>query len=216
MSMKRVILAGVVPALLFGAGLSSWAQQVPNNYQDKPAGPQSLPGDNLPPFMMLDASGKLKPSPPTPPGGFHPPDEGGKLESTAAGPGLDLAIAGAQAALAECRRLGSHGSVSVVDIAGDARAMLTSDGTDGSHIFVAQRKALTALQFGMPSIKVKELAQQGDPAILARITPNMFVQFGGYPLISQGRVIGAIGYSGGADEPCAKAGWSYIQDRLPH
>jgi uncharacterized protein GlcG (DUF336 family) len=190
------------------------AAQQPITYQDKPVGPQSLPGDNLPPFMMLDSNGKLIPDPPPPPGGLHRPGVG-KPESDAIGPDLSLSIAGAQAAIAECKRLGARGAATVVDSAGDARAMLTADGADGSHVFVAQRKAITALEFEMPSAKVKELAKSGDRAILSRIKPNMFVQFGAYPLTAHGKIIGAIGYSGGIDEPCAKAGWEYMQKSLP-
>lgn len=190
------------------------AVQVPIPYKDKPVGPQSLPGDNLPPFNMLDSAGRLIPAPPPPPGGFHPPNAE-KPESDAVGPSLELSLAGAQAAIAACKKLGRGGSATVIDTAGDARVMLTADGSDGSHVFVAHRKALTALEFEMPSRKAMELAQSKDTAILRRIKPNMFVQFGAEPLTSKGKVIGAIGYSGGSDDACAKAGADYIQARLP-
>ncbi len=217
MNAKHMLRAyGVIVAISLGASLSGPAQaiQTPIPYKDKPVGPQSLPGDNLPPFMMLDPAGKLIPDPPPPPGGFHPRAPG-ELESKAEGPSLELSLAGARAAVDECKRIGSLGAAAVVDAAGDARAMLSADGADGSHVFVAQRKALTALEFEMPSIKVKELAKAGDKDVLKRIKPNMFVQFGAYPLTSHGKVIGAIGYSGGVDEPCAKAGWEFMQKQLP-
>lgn len=213
-SIKRSVntCAAVMAAVGLISGSCVIAVQTPIPYKDKPVGPQSLPGDNLPPFGMLDTNGKLLPDPPSPPGGYHPSN---KPESEAPGPDLELSIAGARAAIAKCKSIGAYGAATVVDSAGDARAMLSADGADGSHVFVAQRKALTALEFEMPSIKVKELASKGDPQTLRRIKPNMFVQFGGYPLTSHGKVIGAIGYSGGVDEPCAKAGWEYIQKRLP-
>ena len=37
-------------------------------FHDKPATPRSLPGDNLPPFAMLDDGGRLVPVPPLPAG----------------------------------------------------------------------------------------------------------------------------------------------------
>lgn len=91
--------------------------------------------------------------------------------------------------------------------------MLTADGADGSHVFVAQRKAITAVAFKVPSAKAQELVSK-DPALLARVTPAMFVQFGAFPIVSRGVVIGAIGYSGGDDEACAMAGLKAIEGRL--
>src|SRR5579862_3046952 len=40
-------------------------------FHDKPASPQSLPGDNLPPFAMLDANGRLIPVPDIPASALH-------------------------------------------------------------------------------------------------------------------------------------------------
>ncbi len=179
---------------------------------DKPVGPQSLPGDNLPPFNMLDANGTLVPPPPPPPGGYH---KGGHEppESTAVGPKLDVAIAGARAAVKDCTARGYYGAATVVDSVGEARAMLSADGSDGSHVFVAQRKAITALEFKMPSADVRDAIAK-DKTLLARVKPNMFVQFGAFPITSGGKVIGAIGYSGGDDVACAKAGWEEIQKLL--
>jgi uncharacterized protein GlcG (DUF336 family) len=210
-SKVRTAIGTAITTLVIAGGASA-AAWVHISYLDKPVGPRSLPGDNLPPFGMLDDSGKLPPYPQMPAGvaELH----ARKAESTVAGPSLDVAIAGARAAIAECRSIGAYGAATVVDIAGDARAMLSADGADGSHVFVAQRKAITALEFEMPGIKVKELAMAGDPKILSRITPNMFVQFGGYPITLKGKVIGAIGYSGGIDEPCAIAGLKEIEKQL--
>lgn len=212
--MARTGACGLLIAAALLAAVPAGAVQVHIKYLDKNGPPQNLPGDNLPPFGVLDANGKLNLGPPPTPG--RPPlGAPHKPESTVAGPKLEVAMAGALAAIAECRRTGAYGAVAVVDTAGDARAMLSADGSDGSHVFVAQRKALVALEFEMPSAKVKDLARAGDPAILARIQPNMFVQFGGYPITSKGKVIGAIGYSGGDDEACAMAGLDVIQKRLP-
>jgi uncharacterized protein GlcG (DUF336 family) len=179
---------------------------------DKPAGPRSLPGDNLPPFNMLDDSGKLIPPPPPPPGGYHHGPKG-QPESTAPGPTLEMAIAAARVAVDNCTARGYYGAATVVDSVGEARAMLSADGSDGSHVFVAQRKAITALEFKMPSADVRDAIAR-DPALLARVRPNMFVQFGAFPITSGGKVIGAIGYSGGDDVACAKAGWQDIQGKL--
>jgi len=208
---STLIGAATLMAGLAGFGAQAFPSQT--HYQDQPVGPQSLPGDNLPPFGMLDRNGHLVPDPPMG-AGFDPAVHARTRESHAPGPSLEIAIAGARAAIAECRRLGAYGAATVVDAAGGARAMLSADGADGSHVFVAQRKAITALEFQAPGKQVKQWAVSGDPKILKRITPNMFVQFGSYPITSHGKVIGAIGYSGGLDEPCAIAGFKAIERRL--
>jgi uncharacterized protein GlcG (DUF336 family) len=207
----KIVFSTAAAALVAATASAAWVHL---DYQDKPVGPVSLPGDNLPPFGMLDHSGKLVPQPPRPAGAPAPGNHERARESNAVGPTLLDSIAAAQAAIAECRKLGAYGAATIVDTAGDARAMLSADGADGSHVFVAQRKAIVALEFEMPGIKVKELALAGDPKVLSRITPNMFVQFGGYPITQKGKVIGAIGYSGGIDEPCAIAGLKEIEKRL--
>ena len=76
---------------------------------------------------------------------------GGPPESTAPGPSLALAIDMARATVQACERQGYRIGAAVIDSIGEARAMLTADGSDGSHVFVAQRKALSALAFGVPS-----------------------------------------------------------------
>jgi uncharacterized protein GlcG (DUF336 family) len=102
--------------------------------------------------------------------------------------------------------------------------MLTADGSDGSHVFVAMRKALTALRFEMPSSKASELVPK-DPELLARVTPNMFVVGGAVPIVLNGETIGAIGVSGAGgsashavpgqqDEICAVAGLRKITKQL--
>jgi len=188
-------------------------------FHDLPDSPRSLPGDRLPPFGMLDAAGRLVPTPVIPAGALHR-GPGSPPESTARGPALELAIEAALAALQSCSAAGYRVGVTVVDSAGDARAMLTADGSDGSHVFVAQRKALTALAFAMPSSKANELVPK-DPALLARVTPAMFVEGGALPLVVGKTTIGAIGVSGAAgtpighqDEVCAAAGVEKIRDKL--
>ncbi len=185
-------------------------------FHDKPASPQSLPGDNLPPFGMLDQQGRLIPEPKLPPGALHH-GPGSPPESTARGPSLEEAIIAARAAVAACGKQGYRVGSAVIDTAGEARAMVTADGSDGSHVFVAMRKALAALTFAAPSSKVHD-ALNADPTQLGKVTPAMFVEGGAVPLMAKGKVIGAIGVSGAAgfpigrqDEVCAAAGRDAIR-----
>ena len=103
---------------------------------DRPAGPRSLPADNLPPFGMLNAAGELVPIPTDLPDALHR-GLGAPPESTAPAPSLAQAVDAARAALDACATAGFHVGVAVVDSAGEARAMLTADSADGSHVVTA-------------------------------------------------------------------------------
>jgi uncharacterized protein GlcG (DUF336 family) len=190
-----------------------------SGFHDKPASPRSLPADNLPPFGMLDDNGQLVPTPPMPPGALHR-GTGSAPESTARGPALGIAVEAARAAVDNCAAAGYRIGAAVIDSAGEARALLTADGADGSHVFVAMRKALTALRFKMPSSEAQRRVSQ-DRSLLAQVTPNMFVEGGAVPILVDGAVVGAIGASGAGgavigqqDETCASAGLNRIKGRL--
>jgi uncharacterized protein GlcG (DUF336 family) len=214
MKILNILIGGLVVGACCGIG---YGGEKP--FHDQPASPRSLPGDLLPPFAMLDASGKLIPMPPIPAGMLHQ-GPGAPPESTARGPSLALAIKAAHAAVDSCGAAGYRVGAAVIDSAGEARAMLTADGSDGSHVFVAMRKAHAALVFGRPSSEANALAPK-DPAMLARVTPDMFVEGGALPIIVGKEVIGAIGVSGAGgtkigqrDEDCAAAGLASIKSKL--
>jgi uncharacterized protein GlcG (DUF336 family) len=209
---KTTIRGGCILAVLFASVL---AQPPGNRPPDKPASPASLPGDTLPPFGMLDSNGKFTPPPPRPIGGTtratrRPP-------VSIRGPALDLAIEAARAAVATCAAGGFYIGATVIDTSGQPRAAVEAEGSDGGHVYVAVRKALVALTFKMPSSQAS-MAVQTDKALLARVTPNMFVMEGAVPLMAGGEIIGAIGASGAAggdqDEVCAIAGLNKIKSRL--
>lgn len=188
-------------------------------FHDQPASVRSLPGDNLPPFEMLDDAGHLVPAPPMPAAALRR-GPGSAPESTARGPTLDLAIEAARAAVSSCAASGYRIGVTVIDAAGEARAMLSADGADGSHVFVAMRKALAALAFNMPSSALGAHIA-ADQGLLARVTPAMFIAGGALPITAGDELIGAIGASGAGgavlgqqDETCALAGLNRIRRRL--
>jgi uncharacterized protein GlcG (DUF336 family) len=188
-------------------------------FHDKPASVRSLPADNLPPFGMLDDAGRWVPAPQLPAGALHG-GPGSPPESSARGPGLALSLAVAHAAVETCAAAGYRVGAAVIDTVGEARAMLTADGSDGSHVFVAMRKALAALEFRMPSSQAYAMVTQ-DQALLARVKPNMFVEGGAVPIIAHGELIGAIGVSGAAgavigqqDEACATAALRQVSAKL--
>ncbi|WP_225007285.1 GlcG/HbpS family heme-binding protein [Novosphingobium percolationis] len=201
-----MLMAGVV---LAGTAV---AQPARKPFHETPAGPRALPGDRLPPFAMIDDKGDLPLVPPPLPPGVHLPQPGDGPESTAPGPNLIEATRMAQAALAACSHDGFRVGVAVVDSVGEARALLTADGADGSHVFVAMRKTEVVRAFGMAS-GAANAALQKDAGLRAKVTLAMFVEGGALPILRDGKLIGAIGVSGAAgmpvghqDEVCAAAG----------
>jgi uncharacterized protein GlcG (DUF336 family) len=209
---KTTIRGGCILAALFASVL---AQPPGNRPPDKPASPASLPGDTLPPFGMLDSNGKFTPPPPRPTGGTA--RAANRPPVSIRGPALDLAIEAARAAVDTCAAGGFYIGATVIDTSGQPRAAVEAEGSDGGHVYVAVRKALVALTFKMPSSQAA-MAVQTDQALLARVTPNMFVMEGAVPLMAGSEIIGAIGASGAAggdqDEVCAIAGLDKIKSRL--
>lgn len=169
--------------------------------------PISLPGDRPPPPMSM----MLRPPSGRPTGRNGPPPD------TTPGPPLALALEAARAAVATCAADELRVGVAVMDSAGQIQVGLNADGAGPGHIFSAARKAVTAVAFGVPTSAVQDKLRAGDPAALALLKPNMVAMPGAVPLIVEGRVLGAIGASGGTgqqDEACAAAGAARIQDRL--
>jgi uncharacterized protein GlcG (DUF336 family) len=202
--------------LIFAAFLTTALAQAPGGRPpDRPASPASLPGDTLPPFGMLDGFGNLVPPP------QWLKESAGRAAKrpavTIRGPELSLAVEAVRAAVDTCSAGGYYIGASVIDMSGQPRAMMEAEGSDGGHVYVAVRKALVALTFRMPSSKASEVVP-GDKALLARVTPNMFVMEGAVPIVVGNEVIGAIGASGAAggdqDEVCAIAGLNRIKDRI--
>jgi uncharacterized protein GlcG (DUF336 family) len=213
MRKRRTVLA------LFGAPLVLIA--IAYGTAQAATSPRSLPADNVPAFGVLDDDGNLIP-PSAVPSTRHPSSL--EPESIAPGPSLSLAIEAARTAVDTCAAAGFRIGAAVIDSVGEARALLTADGSDGSHVFVAMRKALTALRFEMPSSRASQLVPK-DPDMLARVTPNMFVAGGAVPIVRNGETIGAIGVSGAGhgaatstigqqDELCAVAGLHRIEKQL--
>lgn len=169
-----------------------------------------LPGDRI---MHGPPPGGGPGGPGGPPPGGKPPPEAG---STAPSPTLAQALEAAQAALAACKADGYNIGVSVVDSTGEPRVSLSADGAAGGHVYTGVRKALAALAFQMPSGQVAAKIS-ADPASAKLVTPKMATMAGAVPLMSGGKIIGAIGASGassGQDEKCAIAGANKIKAQL--
>jgi uncharacterized protein GlcG (DUF336 family) len=98
-----------------------------------------------------------------------------------------------------------------VDEGGNLVAFARMDDAWLGSIDIAQNKAYTARAFDMSTKDLAPLAQPGGPlyGIEASNHGRLIVFAGGIPLVSDNRVVGAIGVSGGAveqDQEVAEAG----------
>ena len=99
--------------------------------------------------------------------------------------------------------------IAVADEAGDLKAFARMDGAPKLSIQISQDKAYTAASFSMPTHSWFECIKN-DPPLLHGIThpPRLVVFGGGFPIMLNGEMVGAIGLSGGhysQDMECARA-----------
>jgi len=120
--------------------------------------------------------------------------------------GLETARKVAATAIAEAKKGGWTMAVAVVDVAGELVYFERLDNTQFASIGVSQDKARTAVRFKRPSKAFEDALVGGRQAILG--LPGVVPIDGGIPLIVDGKIIGAIGVSGGTsqqDGTCAQA-----------
>ena len=120
---------------------------------------------------------------------------------------LDKADAVLAAAVAEAKAKGWPLVCAVVDSGADLVSFKRMDGAQLGSIEISQAKANAAVKLRRET-KVLEGAIQGGFAYLATL-PGVVASRGGIPLVEGGRIIGAIGCSGGTgsqDEVVCKAG----------
>jgi uncharacterized protein GlcG (DUF336 family) len=111
------------------------------------------------------------------------------------------------AAEAEAAKRGWKLNLAVVDPGGNLVAFARMDGAQLASIAISEHKARTAVTFRRET-KAFENAVQGG-AVYALTLDGVIASRGGIPLVEGGRIIGAIGCSGGTgsqDEVAAKAG----------
>ena len=127
------------------------------------------------------------------------------------GPSITLAQAKkvAEAAVAPARENGWTMVIAIVDPGGYLVYLEKLDETQVGSIAIAVSKARSAAIFKRPTKTFQErLAGGGDGLLVLRLKDAIPVE-GGMPIIAHGKLIGAIGVSGGSsaeDGVCAEAG----------
>jgi glc operon protein GlcG len=113
------------------------------------------------------------------------------------------------AALAEARKNQWTMAAAVVDTAGDLIFFEKLDGTQAASVDISVDKARSAARFKRPTKALQDtLAAGGEGLRMLRLQGAVPVE-GGVPLVMDGKIVGAIGVSGGTsaqDGQCARAG----------
>jgi uncharacterized protein GlcG (DUF336 family) len=122
---------------------------------------------------------------------------------------LESAKRVAAPALAEARRNNWSMAVAIVDGSGELVYFERIDGTQAASPTVAIEKARSAARFKRPTKALQDaLAAGGEGLRILRLDSAVPIE-GGLPLLMEGKVVGAIGVSGGTsqqDGQCAQAG----------
>ena len=109
---------------------------------------------------------------------------------------LKQAQAAIQASLDEATRRGWEMNVAVVGPSGDLIAFARMDGAQLGSIAIAQHKARVAARYRRPTHALEDGVQKADLKYLLTLD-DVIASRGGIPLIENGKLIGAIGCSGG-------------------
>jgi glc operon protein GlcG len=124
---------------------------------------------------------------------------------------LTRAQAVVAAAVAEAEKHGWAMNVAVVDSGANLVAFGRMDGAQLGSIAVSEHKARTAVKFRRATKVFEDAVQKGNNYALG--IDDVIVVRGGIPLVEDGRLIGAIGCSGGMgsqDEVACTAGAATI------
>lgn len=124
---------------------------------------------------------------------------------------IPLAIArkAVEAAEMEARKNNWGMAIAVLDTTGSLAMFVKLDSTQTASVAIAQAKARTALDLRRPTKAVQDGVAAGGVGLRALAIPGIMPIDGGFPIVIDGKVVGAIGVSGGAaeqDAQVAKAG----------
>ena len=126
---------------------------------------------------------------------------------------LDRAEAAIEAAVAEAKKRNWAMNVAVVDSGGNLVAFRRMDGAQLASIQISEHKARVAVTYRRETKIFENAVQEGNlPYILT--LDGIIASRGGIPLVEGGKIIGAIGCSGGTgsqDEASCKAGVATIK-----
>ena len=110
---------------------------------------------------------------------------------------LDRSMKIVEAALAEGKKNNWFMAISVVGPSGDLVYFAKMDNTQYASVTISQHKARAAATFRRPTKVFEENLAKGHEFIYQLTLDGMIGSQGGVPLVDGGKIIGAIGCSGG-------------------
>jgi glc operon protein GlcG len=125
---------------------------------------------------------------------------------------LEQAIKVIQAAMAEATKKGWPMNIAVLDSGANLVAFARMDGAQLASIAISEHKGRVAVKFRRPSKAFEDGIQKGGLNYVMTLD-DVVGSRGGIPLIENGKIIGAIGVSGGTgsqDEVVSMAGAAVI------
>jgi len=127
---------------------------------------------------------------------------------------VDVAKKASAAAVAEARKNNWFMAVAVTDTAGNLVYFERMDNTQTGSINIAVGKSRSAAQFRRPTKVFQDLIAKGSEFTYLLGLEGAVVVQGGIPIVQDGRIVGAIGVSGGTgpqDVQVAEAGLAAIK-----
>ena len=127
---------------------------------------------------------------------------------------LDQAKKAADAALADATKRGWPMCIAVVTPSGDLVYFVKMDDCQYASIDIAQHKAKAAATFRRPTVVFERLLGRGPFFSYLTTLDGMIGSRGGNPIVVNGKIIGAIGVSGGTgsqDDIVSQAGVAAIK-----
>ncbi|MEJ9212179.1 heme-binding protein [Bacillus smithii] len=121
-----------------------------------------------------------------------------------------------QAAQKKAEELKIAVNITVVDQGGNLIAFSRMDRAPILSIKISQNKAYSAAAFGIPTHEWYEQIKD-EPSLKLGIvhTENLVIFGGGYPVLVEGKLTGAIGVSGGTEEEdrlCCEAALNFLRE----
>lgn len=126
---------------------------------------------------------------------------------------IDTAKKIAAGALAEAKKNNFTMAIAITDAAGDLVYFEKMDGTQSGSVEVAQGKARSAARFKRPTKVFEDIVTAGGNGLRILGLQGAVPIEGGIPIVIGGKIVGAIGTSGGSaaqDGQVAKAGLAAV------
>jgi len=111
---------------------------------------------------------------------------------------LDTSLKFIDAARALATSRGAHVAIAIVDQGGRLVAFEKMDGTQLGSVELAMKKAESAVNFARPTADMEHALDKGN--FMIATLPNALPAGGGYPIMVDHRLVGALGLSGGEEE----------------